>query len=105
MLIFDQVVEVVVGELVLNCLDHLLVVALFEIWRARQEPQILHVVLIAIVDDRPVEIISEHNLIVGLTLVRPVEKPHVAIVIMVRARRALGIAMDTRPLTAFATLT
>ena len=50
LIIHDQLSEVVVGELVLSSRDHLVVQVGAECGSARHHPQVLHVILVTVVD-------------------------------------------------------
>ena len=103
MIIFDEVAHDVVGEPGLDRLHHLVVEVVRESRCSRQEPQILHVVLVAVVNDRVVLIVSIHDLIVRLILEGLEEKCDEALASS-RVSWALGVAMEAKPRTAEATL-
>ena len=70
LVVHDLLAEVVVGELLASCRTHLIVEVLGEGGLARQEIKILHVVLIAGVDNRVVVVVRVNDVIVWLAIER-----------------------------------
>ena len=67
--ILDKLSEVIVGEGGLGSVHHFGVGCDVEFGCARHEPKVLHVVLVASVDDRVVFIVGVNDLVVGLVVV------------------------------------
>ena len=103
LVVHDLLAKVVVGELLAGRRTHLVVEVFGEGRLARQEPKILHVVLIAAVDDRVVLVVSVDNAIVRLARERLAEECDEAVAWR-HVSWALGVAMQTEPGTAEATL-
>ena len=95
--------EVVVGELLAGCRTHLIVEVLGEGRLARQEPKILHVALIAAVDDRVVVVVCVNDAIIWLACERLAEECDKAFASGL-VSGALSVAVQAEPWTAEATL-
>ena len=95
--------EVVVGELLAGCRTHLVVEVLGEGRLARQEPKILHVALIAAVDNRVVVVVCVNDAIVWLACERLAEECDKASASGL-VSGALSVAVQAEPWTAEATL-
>ena len=74
LVVHDLLGEVVVGELFAGCRTHLIVEVLGQGRLARQEPKILHVALIAAVDDRVVVVVRVNDAIIWLACERLAEE-------------------------------
>ena len=78
MVVHDELGEVVVGELLPDCREHLIVEVFGQGRLARQEPKVLHVALITVVDDRVVVVVRVDDVIVCLVRERLLEESDVA---------------------------
>ena len=97
MFVLGELVEVVVREGCLGRAHHLLVELIAELVSARHKPQVLHVILVARIDDRVVLVVSVDDLIVGLVVVRLGEELDEALTLTELAcvSGAVSVAMHT----------
>ena len=103
LVVHDLLGEVVVGELLAGCRTHLIVEVLGEGRLARQEPKILHVALIAAVDDRVVVVVRVNDVIIWLAYERLAEECDKAFASGL-VSGALSVAVQAEPWTSEATL-
>ena len=102
LVVHDLLAKVVVGELLAGRRTHLVVEVFGEGRLARQEPKILHVVLIAAVDDRVVVVVCVNDAIVWLACERLAEECDKASASGL-VSGALSVAVQAEPWTAEAT--
>ena len=103
LVVHNLLAEVVVGELLASCRTHLIVEVLGEGGLTRQEPKILHVALIAAVDNRVVVVVRVNDAIVWLACERLIEECDKAFASGLISG-ALSVAVQAEPWTAEATL-
>ena len=103
LVVHDLLGEVVVGELLAGCRTHLIVEVLGQGRLARQEPKILHIALIAAVDDRIVVVVCVNDAIIWLACERLAEECDKAFASGL-VSGALSVTVQAEPWTSEATL-